>query len=399
MPHDVFVSYCSEDKPTADAVCATLENRGVRCWIAPRDVLPGMDWGAAIIDAINGSRIMVLVYSAKANDSQQIKREVERAVNKGMPLIPFRIEDVPMSKTLEYFISTPHWLDALTGPLQQHLDKLADTTSLILEQAGVALAPPPVGQAGATPARPITSSREIARGIGSWVTGGSEAPTLSQVFLPKSDRIANIALIGGSVLALLILAQIKFGLVWLLPLGVLLVGAALGSRSGAIAVLIFVGLGVASIPVYGGGQNAWSRLDLGGLYMQHALGLHVGLVGAAFAVGWLAERRLWDRKFPTAALMALVGVAAIYLPGRIWAEAIAFGMKADAQTGFLPSIPMLAITIAIMTASLPMAWRWITEQRKPRLEVKARETVAAMVEADHAAPDLKPAATEPEPKS
>src|SRR5439155_20263492 len=110
----------------------------------------------------------------------------------------------------EYFISTPHWLDALSGPLQQHLDKLAETTSLILEQAGVTLAPPPVGRTP-QPAAPITSSREIARGMKGWVTGGQEAPTLSQVFLPKHDKIANIVLIAGSVLAILILAQIEFG--------------------------------------------------------------------------------------------------------------------------------------------------------------------------------------------
>ena len=143
MPHDVFVSYASDDKPTADAVCATLESRGVRCWIASRDILPGMDWGGAIVDAISASRVMVVVYSAKANDSPQIKREVERAVNRGLAVIPFRIEDVPMSKTLEFFMSMPHWLDALTPPLQNHLDRLADTTSAILKGAGAVLAQPP----------------------------------------------------------------------------------------------------------------------------------------------------------------------------------------------------------------------------------------------------------------
>ena len=154
MPHDVFVSYSSDDKPTADAVCATLENKGIRCWIAPRDILPGVDWGGAIVDAINASRVMVLVYSAKANDSPQIKREVERAVNRGLSIIPFRIEDVPMSTTLEYFMSMPHWLDALTPPLQDHLDRLADTTRLILERAGAALATPPGGQTTIPPPSP-----------------------------------------------------------------------------------------------------------------------------------------------------------------------------------------------------------------------------------------------------
>jgi pSer/pThr/pTyr-binding forkhead associated (FHA) protein len=122
----VFVSYSSKDKPTADAVCAELESHGIRCWVAPRDILPGHDWGGSIIEAINGSRVMVLIFSANANTSPQIKREVERAVSKGIPVIPFRIEDVAPVATLEYFISTPHWLDAFTPPLERHLRYLAD---------------------------------------------------------------------------------------------------------------------------------------------------------------------------------------------------------------------------------------------------------------------------------
>ena len=50
MAHDVFISYSTKDKPTADAACAALEAKGIRCWIAPRDILPGSDWGEAIID-------------------------------------------------------------------------------------------------------------------------------------------------------------------------------------------------------------------------------------------------------------------------------------------------------------------------------------------------------------
>src|SRR5689334_24590926 len=126
MAHDVFISYCTEDKPIADAVCATLEAQGTRCWIAPRDILPGVDWGEAIVDAINESKAMLLVFSSKANASQQIKREVERAVHRGIPLIPLRLDDALPSKSLEYFISTPHWLDALTPPLESHLHRVAE---------------------------------------------------------------------------------------------------------------------------------------------------------------------------------------------------------------------------------------------------------------------------------
>mgnify|MGYP001553585274 CR=1 FL=1 len=122
MAHDVFISYSSKDKPAADAACAVLESRGIRCWIAPRDITPGADWGETIVEAIHSSRAFLLIFSGNANSSQQIKREVERAVNHGLPVIPMRIENVLPAKSLEYFLSTPHWLDAFTPPLQQHLN-------------------------------------------------------------------------------------------------------------------------------------------------------------------------------------------------------------------------------------------------------------------------------------
>jgi hypothetical protein len=134
MPHDVFVSHSSDDKPTADAICAALENARARCWIAPRDIVPGKNWSESIIDAIAECRLMVVVFSSHSNDSAQVMREVERAVHKGIPIIPFRIEDVPPSKSLEFFLSTPHWLDALTPPLQAHIDKLTGTVQSLLAE-------------------------------------------------------------------------------------------------------------------------------------------------------------------------------------------------------------------------------------------------------------------------
>jgi hypothetical protein len=136
MAHEAFISYASADKLVADAVCTTLEARNTRCWIAPRDVLPGANYGGAIIDAINSSRIFILVFSSSSNASSQVMREVERAASKGIPILPFRIEDVPLSNDMEYFISAPHWLDALTPPLENHLQHLADTVRPLLSRAG-----------------------------------------------------------------------------------------------------------------------------------------------------------------------------------------------------------------------------------------------------------------------
>jgi hypothetical protein len=133
MPFDVFISYPHQEKTTADAACATLEAAGIRCWIAPRDVHPGMDWSECIIDAISACKVMVLIFSGHTNASQQIKREVERAVNRGVPIIPMRIENVLPSKSLEYFISTPHWLDAMTPPIERHLQALTASVKGLLD--------------------------------------------------------------------------------------------------------------------------------------------------------------------------------------------------------------------------------------------------------------------------
>jgi predicted RNA-binding Zn-ribbon protein involved in translation (DUF1610 family) len=130
--HDVFISYSAEDKSTADAVRMTLEKKGIRCWIAPRDILPGADWGEAIIDAIERGRLMVLVLSADANKSPQVKREVERAVSKGVSIVPVRIDDGALSKSMEYFLSAQHWFDAFPPPLARHLPGISDVVEKLL---------------------------------------------------------------------------------------------------------------------------------------------------------------------------------------------------------------------------------------------------------------------------
>jgi hypothetical protein len=134
MAHDVFVSYSSHDKPIADAVVAGLESRGIRCWIAPRDIMPGSSWGEAIINAIEGSRLMVIILSEHSNRSNQVIREVERAVANNVIIIPFRIENIDPSGAMAYFLSTEHWLDAITPPVEAHIQKLGSTIQLFQEQ-------------------------------------------------------------------------------------------------------------------------------------------------------------------------------------------------------------------------------------------------------------------------
>jgi ABC-type amino acid transport substrate-binding protein len=139
MPYDAFISYCSEDKKIADAVCGTLEANKIRCWIAPRDVGAGRTWSSAIVEAIGDSAVMVVIFSQHSNGSPQVMREIERAVHKGVSIIPFRVENVLPSKDLEYFISSCHWLDAMNPPLEKHIAELAEAILALQRRTGTAL--------------------------------------------------------------------------------------------------------------------------------------------------------------------------------------------------------------------------------------------------------------------
>src|SRR4051794_5093924 len=63
-PYDIFISYSSKDKAIADACCAVLEAKDLRCWIAPRDILAGQEWSESIVLGIEQSRLFVLVFSS-----------------------------------------------------------------------------------------------------------------------------------------------------------------------------------------------------------------------------------------------------------------------------------------------------------------------------------------------
>lgn len=167
-PQRVFVSYSQPDRDTAVGLVAHLEREGIDCWVAPRDVTPGADWAAEIIDAIAGACIMVLVFSASANASPQVRREVERAVNRGVEVLPFRIEDVLPARSLEYFLSTQHWLDAFPPPLEPHYARLSRYVQSLLAAAGrrggvTAESPPAAAEPAAATAPRATADPAVLR--------------------------------------------------------------------------------------------------------------------------------------------------------------------------------------------------------------------------------------------
>ena len=157
---DIFVSYSQADCAAAAELVAHVEAQGMPCWVAPRDVTPAADWAEEIIDAIAAARVMVLLFSATANASAQVRREVERAVHREVTIVPFRLADVVPSRSLEYFLSTQQWLDAFPPPMAPHYARLCTRLAAILAPPQAQPLPPtptPVHQA--SPLDPVQLQR------------------------------------------------------------------------------------------------------------------------------------------------------------------------------------------------------------------------------------------------
>jgi hypothetical protein len=166
MAHDVFLSHSAHNREVADAICDALEKTGIRCWVAPRDVRPGRSFPGEITRAIQQSKVMVMVFSSHSNNSEQVLREVQLATDSRLVIIRFRIEDVALTDDLRYFLSSPHWLDALTPPLSKHIERLQLAIKELLDQSvevtgkdvtaeEVIIAPPPAVTPAATPPAPV----------------------------------------------------------------------------------------------------------------------------------------------------------------------------------------------------------------------------------------------------
>jgi hypothetical protein len=160
MAGRVFISYSQGDRECAYDIVARLEEQGIDCWIAPRDITPSADWAAEIMDAITAASVMVLVFSSSSNNSPQVRREVERAVHKQLSILPFRIEHVLPSKSLEFFLSTQHWMDAFTAPREPHYARLCSYLKAQLGTKG-ASAPPPTQTATAGGGAPTFNTAEL----------------------------------------------------------------------------------------------------------------------------------------------------------------------------------------------------------------------------------------------
>jgi len=144
---DVFLSHAAADKEIADDLCRLFEQRGMRCWIAPRDILPGDNYGEAIVRAIEGAAVTVLLLSRHSNASQHVMHEVERAISKRKTVVPLRLENVLPNTALELHLSTAQWLDLDHNNRADTVDQLVRSIKILKDKTD-STGPPPLPGAG-----------------------------------------------------------------------------------------------------------------------------------------------------------------------------------------------------------------------------------------------------------
>ncbi len=117
--HQVFISYAESDRQVAGEICSALENNGIHCWIAFRDIPPGEDWIKALLKAVAKSKVMVVVFSADAAKSDYVKIEIGVALYKNIKIILSRIEDITPGGVLKEVEARFQWLDAWNKTKQE----------------------------------------------------------------------------------------------------------------------------------------------------------------------------------------------------------------------------------------------------------------------------------------
>ena len=109
---DVFISHSSKDKEIAEKMCEALEAKGLKCWMAPRDIMPGSEWAVAISDAIATIKVMVVIYSANSAASTQVPKELGLADKRGKFIIPYKIDNMELTGAFDYYLAGAHWIVA-----------------------------------------------------------------------------------------------------------------------------------------------------------------------------------------------------------------------------------------------------------------------------------------------
>ena len=131
MSADIFISFASQDAKTASTICTAIESRGFTCWISTRDILPGENFQSAIVRAIRGAKVLLLVFTANSNRSDEMTKELALASQQKLMVVPLRVENVTPSDAFAYEFATRQWID-LFADWEQAMNHLGTRLSAAL---------------------------------------------------------------------------------------------------------------------------------------------------------------------------------------------------------------------------------------------------------------------------
>lgn len=136
---EVFISYSTKDQGIAEKVCRVLEENGLSCWIAPRNIVPGSHWEASIVQSIENAEIFLLVYTQNSNASNEVSRELSLASYGNTDIIPLLLDAVKPDPKLAYSLAGRQWFEGLNAPLEEAIQGLV---AVIKEKLSIEKAEP-----------------------------------------------------------------------------------------------------------------------------------------------------------------------------------------------------------------------------------------------------------------
>jgi len=188
----VFISYASQDAPVANAVVEALEGQGVRCWIAPRDVVPGALYADEIVHAINEARVVVLILSEQSASSPHVGKEIERASSKRRRIVTLRTDSVALPGAFEYFLSESQWIELGSGSIDGAATKVLEAVRRHLDLSAPVESPVPSAKPRANRATALSGSRWLAIGGAAAVVLGLSYVVLEHLWRPNRAAILPV---------------------------------------------------------------------------------------------------------------------------------------------------------------------------------------------------------------
>ncbi len=130
---NVFISYKSEEWKEAELIKSALEDKGISCWIAPRDIPGGSNYAREIDRAIDNCSVLVLVLSSIAQKSKWIPKELDCAINSNKIILPFQLEECPLEGGFRLYLTNIQMYQAYrdkSGELNRLVGDIAEITNV-----------------------------------------------------------------------------------------------------------------------------------------------------------------------------------------------------------------------------------------------------------------------------